>query len=213
MRFWTSARKRRLAKQFLRMFNTFFVLSATLWVYGAARALWARVGGSGGGDRALAEAEGVPIFASFTEVETGKGSDALERRPQLRAALEEARSRRAAVCVAKLDRLSRDVHFISGLMAQRVPFIVAELGTDTAPFLLHLYAALAEKERSLISGADACCAGRAKERGAQLGDPNLHARPAVKAARARSHGEAVQRARSQRCKDGYRSLHSVRSVR
>jgi hypothetical protein len=151
MRFWTSARKRRLAKQFLRMFNTFFVLSATLWVYGAARALWARVGGSGGGDRALAEAEGVPIFASFTEVETGKGSDALERRPQLRAALEEARSRRAAVCVAKLDRLSRDVHFISGLMAQRVPFIVAELGTDTDPFLLHLYAALAEKERSLIS--------------------------------------------------------------
>ena len=53
--------------------------------------------------------------------------------------------------VAKLDRLSRDVAFVSGLMAQRVPFIVAELGRDADPFMLHLYAALAEKERRLIS--------------------------------------------------------------
>ena len=53
--------------------------------------------------------------------------------------------------VAKLDRLSRDVHFVSGLMAQRVPFLVAELGADVDPFLLHLYAALAQKEAALIS--------------------------------------------------------------
>jgi DNA invertase Pin-like site-specific DNA recombinase len=53
--------------------------------------------------------------------------------------------------VAKLDRLSRDVHFISGLMAQRVEFIVAELGRQTDAFILHLFAALAEKERVLIS--------------------------------------------------------------
>ena len=46
--------------------------------------------------------------------------------------------------MAKLDRLSRDVAFIAGLMAQRVPFIVAELGADADPFMLHLYAALAE---------------------------------------------------------------------
>jgi DNA invertase Pin-like site-specific DNA recombinase len=55
------------------------------------------------------------------------------------------------VVVAKLDRLSRDVAFIAGLMAQRVPFIVAELGPDVDPFVLHMYAALAEKERALIS--------------------------------------------------------------
>jgi DNA invertase Pin-like site-specific DNA recombinase len=55
------------------------------------------------------------------------------------------------VIVAKLDRLSRDVAVISGLMAQRVPFIVADLGADADPFMLHLYAALAEKERRLIS--------------------------------------------------------------
>lgn len=53
--------------------------------------------------------------------------------------------------VAKLDRLSRDVAFISGLMASRLPFVVAELGIDADPFMLHLYAALAKKERRLIS--------------------------------------------------------------
>jgi DNA invertase Pin-like site-specific DNA recombinase len=53
--------------------------------------------------------------------------------------------------VSKLDRLSRDVAFISAPMAQRVSFIVAELGPEADPFMLHLYAALAEKERRLIS--------------------------------------------------------------
>src|SRR6185436_13638782 len=93
----------------------------------------------------FAEAEGLAVAAEFVEVESGKGSDALDRRPQLAAALGEARKRKCAVVVAKLDRLSRDVHFISGLMAQRVPFVVAEFGTDADPFMLHLYAALAEK--------------------------------------------------------------------
>jgi putative ABC transport system substrate-binding protein len=69
------------------------------------------------------------------------------RWPQLAAALETARKRKAPIIVAKLDRLSRDVHYISGLMKHRVPFIVTELGVDTDPFMLHIYAALAEKER------------------------------------------------------------------
>ena len=55
------------------------------------------------------------------------------------------------VVVAKLCRLFRDVAFISGLMAQRVQFIVAEFGAEADPFMLHIYAALAEKERHLIS--------------------------------------------------------------
>ena len=99
----------------------------------------------------FAEAEGITILQEFTEVETGKGADALDRRPQLAAALATARQAKCPVVVAKLDRLSRDVAFIAGLMAQRVPFIVAELGADADPFMLHLYAALAEKERRLIS--------------------------------------------------------------
>ena len=88
---------------------------------------------------------------------TGKGSNALERRPQLKAALAKAKDitrldkARTYVVVSKLDRLSRDVHFISGLMAQDVPFLVTELGSDVDPFVLHLYAALAEKKRALIS--------------------------------------------------------------
>ena len=99
----------------------------------------------------FAEAEGITILQEFTEVETGKGADALDRRPQLSAALASARLARCPVLVAKLDRLSRDVAFIAGLMVQRVPFIVAELGADADPFMLHLYATLAMKERRMIS--------------------------------------------------------------
>ena len=117
--------------------------------------------------------EGFEIVREFVEIETGKGADALDRRPQLAAALAEARRRRCAVGVAKLDRLSRDVHFISGLMAHRVPFLVAELGSDVDPFILHLFAALAEKERTMISTRTREALSRAKARGVKLGGPKL----------------------------------------
>lgn len=99
----------------------------------------------------FAEANGFEIVAEFEEHESGKGSDALDRRPKLAAALTAARKLKCAVIVAKLDRLSRDVAFIAGLMAQRVPFLVSDLGEGVDPFLLHLYAALGEKERAMIS--------------------------------------------------------------
>ena len=99
----------------------------------------------------FAAAEGFQLARVYVEVETGKGSDAIDRRPQLAAALKEARRQRCSIAVAKLDRLSRDVHFISGLMVHRVPFLVADLGPDVDPFILHLFAALAQKERALIS--------------------------------------------------------------
>jgi DNA invertase Pin-like site-specific DNA recombinase len=99
----------------------------------------------------FAEAEGYSLIQTFEEIETGKGSDALDRRPQLSAAIKVAKQHKAPIIVAKLDRLSRDVHFISGLMTHKTPFIVAELGADADPFMLHLYAALAEKERRMIS--------------------------------------------------------------
>ena len=76
----------------------------------------------------FAKREGITVDAWHTEVQTGKGSDALERRPQLAAALQAAQKAKLPVLVSKLDRLSRDVHFISGLMANRVEFIVTELG-------------------------------------------------------------------------------------
>jgi len=117
----------------------------------------------------FAQAEGFEIVGEYVEVETGKGSDALDKRPQLKAALDEARKIKVPVIVAKLDRLSRDVHFISGLMAQKVPFIVAELGLDADPFMLHLYAAFAEKERAMISQRTKAALQAAKARGVVLG--------------------------------------------
>ena len=121
----------------------------------------------------FAETEGFEIVAEFTEVQTGKGNDALDRRPQLAAALAKARRKRCAVAVAKLDRLSRDVAYISTLMAQRVPFLVAELGTDVDPFIMHLFAALAEKERAMISARTKAALAAAKVRGVKLGGPKL----------------------------------------
>ena len=121
----------------------------------------------------FAQAEGFTVAREFVEVETGKGSDALDRRPQLKAALAAARKLRCHVAVAKLDRLSRDVHFVSGLMAHKVPFLVAELGPDVDPFVLHLFAALAEKERALISTRTRQALSAAKARGVSLGNPKL----------------------------------------
>src|SRR5437660_6353732 len=124
--------------------------------------------------RQFAKAEGLELVREFVEVETGKGSDALDRRPQLKAALAAARKLKCHVGVAKLDRLSRDVHFISGLMAHKVPFLVAELGPDVDPFVLHLFAALAEKERALISTRTRQALSAAKARGVTLGNPKLN---------------------------------------
>jgi DNA invertase Pin-like site-specific DNA recombinase len=119
----------------------------------------------------FADAEGIALLSEFTEVETGKGADALDRRPQLAAALATARQAKCPVLVAKLDRLSRDVAFIAGLMAQRVPFVVAELGADADPFMLHLYAALAEKERRMISERTRGALASRKLQGTKLGNP------------------------------------------
>jgi DNA invertase Pin-like site-specific DNA recombinase len=84
------------------------------------------------------ERERFKIIESFVEIESAK-RDTLGGRPKLRAALKAARKIKdddykcAPVIVAKLDKLSRDVHFVSGLMAERVPFICADLGADTDP--------------------------------------------------------------------------------
>jgi DNA invertase Pin-like site-specific DNA recombinase len=118
----------------------------------------------------FAETEGLTIIGEFVEAETGKGADALDRGPQLAAALAKARGTKCCVIVSKLDRISRDVAFVSGLMAQRVPFIVAELGREADPFMLHLYAALAEKERRLISERTRAALAAKRAQGATLGN-------------------------------------------
>src|SRR3954468_17354110 len=119
----------------------------------------------------FAEAEGLTLIAEFVEAETGKGADALDRRPQLAAALACAKTAKCCVLVSKLDRLSRDVAFVAGLMAQRVPLIGAGLGRDADPVMLHLYAALAEKERRLISERTKAALAVKKATGSKLGNP------------------------------------------
>ena len=126
-----------------------------------------RPGSTAGSLATLCRAEGYRFSETFTEVESGKHGE--DHRPALAKALDRARKERAPIIVAKLDLLSRDVHYISGLMKHRVPFVVTELGADTDPFLLHLYAALAEKERKLISERTKVALKAAKARGVTLG--------------------------------------------
>ena len=133
--------------------------------------------------QAFAKAEGLDVAAEYTEVETGKGADALDRRPQLRPRSRRQEALQAPVCVAKLDRLSRDVAFIAGLMSQRVPFIVTALGRNVDPFTLHIYAALAEQERRMISQRTSAGLQAAKARGVKLGNPAAGEEAAAAAAR------------------------------
>jgi DNA invertase Pin-like site-specific DNA recombinase len=134
---------------------------------------------------AFALTNGIEIAAELIEVETGKGSAPLDRRPQLKAALAKAKALRCPVVVSKLDRLSRDVAFISGLMSQKVNFVVAEFGPDIDPFMLHIYAAVAEKERAQRTKA---ALAAVKARGVTLGNPNL--------AEAREKAHAIARPRA-----------------
>lgn len=137
----------------------------------------------------FAVAEGFLIAQIFTEVETGKGSDAIDKRPQLKAALAAAKALNCPVIVAKLDRLSRDVAFIAGLMASRVPFIVTELGANADPFMLHIYAALAEQERRMISTRTKEALKAAKARGVRLGSPTT---PAILKDRSSAFAEGLR---------------------
>jgi DNA invertase Pin-like site-specific DNA recombinase len=131
------------------------------------------------------------IVASFVEGESAKG-DTLARRPKLREALKAARKikdedyRYAPIVCAKLDRLRRDVHFVSGLMAEHVPFICADLGRNTDPFMLQIYAAFAEKERRMISLRTKEGLARAKARGVKLGGANAQSQRNQAAARERA---------------------------
>ncbi len=119
----------------------------------------------------FAKAEGFEIAEWYEDRVSGKGfKDALEKRPGLALALSHAKKLKRSVIVSKLDRLSRDVAFISSLMSEGVPFIVAELGVDTDPFILHLYAALSEKERRLISQRTKEGLARVKAKGKKLGN-------------------------------------------
>lgn len=108
-------------------------------------------------------ANGLELIAEYIEVETGKGSNALSKRPQLVAALAHAKREKAGLVIAKLDRLARNVHFISGLIETGVDFAVADM-PNADKFQLHIFAALAEREAEVISQRTKDALRMAKER-------------------------------------------------
>ncbi len=105
------------------------------------------------------------LLDEFVEVESGKRSD----RPELARALAACRKRKATLVIARLDRLGRNVHFISGLMQSGVPFLVCDR-PNAKPFELHIYAALAEEETRAISARTKAALQAAKARGVRLGN-------------------------------------------
>ena len=118
------------------------------------------------------------LAGEFTEVESGRRHG---NRPQLLAALDECRSRRAVLLIARLDRLARNVAFISNLMESDVDFIAVDMPEATR-ITLHVLAAVAEHERELISKRTKDALAIARQRGQQLGNPQ--AREMIGAARA-----------------------------
>lgn len=104
------------------------------------------------------------IAPPYTEIESGKRSD----RPELTKALAACRARGATLIVAKLDRLSRNVAFLSALMESKVEFVCAD-NPHATRFTVHILAAVAEHEREMISTRTRAALARAKARGTVLG--------------------------------------------
>ena len=108
------------------------------------------------------------VIAEFEEVETGKGSNALERRPQLRAALAACKKEGATLLIAKLDRLARNVHFVSGLIETRINFVAADM-PQADKVMIQMHAVMSEHERDQISIRTKAALAAAKARGTALG--------------------------------------------
>jgi DNA invertase Pin-like site-specific DNA recombinase len=108
------------------------------------------------------------VVAEFVEVETGKGANALEKRPELRKALELCRKSGATLLIAKLDRLARNVHFVSGLIETGVDFIAADM-PNANKVMIQMHAVMSEWERDQISERTKAALAAAKARGVVLG--------------------------------------------
>lgn len=108
------------------------------------------------------------LVSEFTEVETGKGANALARRPQLRAALDACKRNRATLVIAKLDRLARNVHFVSGLIESGVEFVAADM-PHANKTMIQIHAVMSEHERDEISKRTKAALAAAKARGVELG--------------------------------------------
>ena len=112
------------------------------------------------------------LIEAFTEVETGKGANALEKRPQLRGALNLCRKSGATLIIAKLDRLARNVHFVSGLIETGCEFIAADM-PHANKVMIQMHAVMSEWERDQISSRTKAALQAAKARGVKLGQMGI----------------------------------------
>lgn len=118
--------------------------------------------------RYLAQAgPGAQLEAEYTEVESGKRHT---NRPQLAAALTHAKRARATLIIAKLDRLARNVAFISNLMESASDFVACDM-PHANRLTIHILAAIAEHEREMISARTKAALEQKKVRGVKLGNP------------------------------------------
>lgn len=118
--------------------------------------------------RGYVAGRGGSVLAEFFETETGKGANALLVRPQLRASLAICKERSATLLIAKLDRLARNAHFITGLIESGVTFIAVDM-PNAEKFQLQIFAAMAEWERDQISARTKAALAAARSRGVALG--------------------------------------------
>jgi DNA invertase Pin-like site-specific DNA recombinase len=125
------------------------------------------------------------LLREFIEIETGKGSNALERRQQLRAAIELAKKESIVLLIAKLDRLARNVHFVTGLIESGCDFIAVDM-PNANKTMIQIHAVMSEHERDQISARTKAALAAAKARGTRLGvrgpqnlRPNIEARKAA----------------------------------
>lgn len=113
--------------------------------------------------RSFAAANG-ELIGEYVEVQSGRNDERLE----LRNALRQAKREGASLLIARLDRFSRRVSFIATMMEKGVPLVVAEM-PNASDFQLHIFAALAQEERRLISLRTKAALAQAKARGTTLG--------------------------------------------
>ncbi|HUA07881.1 MAG TPA: recombinase family protein [Candidatus Acidoferrales bacterium] len=140
---------------------------------------------------AFCERHGATLVATYREVESGR----CNARPELAKALAHAKRGGAMLLIAKLDRLARSVHFISGLMESGVDFRACDL-PEANRLLLHVMAAVAENEARAISDRTVAALQAAKVRGVALGAANPRSRNLTRAARLKGAQRAREAART-----------------
>lgn len=132
------------------------------------------------------------LVGEYTEVETAKGKDALSIRPQLGQALAMAKKHKAVLIIAKLDRLARNVAFISNLMESNVDFVACDM-PDANRLTVHILAAVAEDEARRISERTKAALAAKKARGERMGNPQpIEVLNAPRIAKAEARAESLR---------------------